>query len=283
VERSVSEDAAVGHRVADKPLESVLELLSLDPSQVAPFVPPGADLPTASCATDVDAALADAVTSLAVGASSAPAVADGPGLEDTEGATVVVGPGGQSTHAEDKKKEQKKKKEEKKKKKALFALASTQPTGSPSTSVSSASDAGQADTTTTTTTTAADKDTIVAHYSTIVERLAGCRLGVLRTVFDQLIAAPPHTSAPVVSLAATHPAGPFTRVDTSPDAILNRGSTFVPAKIRDWPSSLSETDPTDPDPTALLMSTIRTWQKGDAFPFEEMRFDCILRGQDIYS
>jgi hypothetical protein len=81
--------------MADKPLESIGELLSLDPSQVAPFVPPGAESPTVSAAADADAGLADAVTSLTVGASSAPAVADGSGLEDTEGATVVVGPGGQ--------------------------------------------------------------------------------------------------------------------------------------------------------------------------------------------
>jgi hypothetical protein len=73
----------------------------------------------------------------------------------------------------------------------------------------------------------------VAHYSTIVEHLEGYRLGVLRTVFGRLIAAPPHTSAPVCSLADTHSAGPSTRVGTSPDASLNRGSTFVPAKICD--------------------------------------------------
>ena len=118
-------------------------------------------------------------------------------VADQTSADVPAPTAASSTHAEDRKKKKKKKKEEKKKKKALSALASTQPTGSPSTSVNSASDAGQADITTTTTTTAAaaDKDTIVAHCSTIVERLEGYRLGVLRTVFDQLTAAPPHTSA----------------------------------------------------------------------------------------
>jgi superfamily II DNA/RNA helicase len=84
----------------EKPVEDIKELLSLDPSSIAAFVPPGADSPDAAespttASASTDAGLAEAVNSLAVGASSAPAVVDGCGLEDTEGATVVVGPGGQ--------------------------------------------------------------------------------------------------------------------------------------------------------------------------------------------
>ena len=103
----------------------------------------------------------------------------------------------------------------------------------------------------------------MAHFSTIVEHLEGYRLGILRAVFGQLIAAPPHTSAPVVSLAATHSAGPSTRVGTSPVASLNRGSTFVPAKIRDDEKKQSG----ETDPTLLLMSAIKNWSPGDDIPF----------------